>query len=218
MDRDRNAILASLRAHESELRRAGVLSLSLFGSAARGDAGPKSDIDIVVRLSEDFAEGGFEYLGRLEDLRERLGQIVGREVDIVTEPIRKDRLRRNCRGGSATCLLSSREIASETSSTISPGSNLTSEISPKGSFVGDRRTQDAVMYCLLLISEAAVKLQDQIDALAPGEPWDKIRSLGNVLRHGYDEIDLRVIWRIARNDLPSLRAACERALTALPGS
>ena len=95
MDRDRNAILANLRAHESELRRAGVLSLSLFGSAARGDAGPKSDIDIVVRLSEDFAEGGFEYLGRLEDLRERLGQIVGREVDIVTEPIRKDRLRRN---------------------------------------------------------------------------------------------------------------------------
>ena len=88
----------------------------------------------------------------------------------------------------------------------------------EGQFVGDRRTQDAVMYCLLRISEAAVKLQDQIDALAPGEPWDKIRSLGNVLRHGYDQIDLRVIWRIARNDLPSLRAACESALTAVPGS
>jgi uncharacterized protein with HEPN domain len=38
-----------------------------------------------------------------------------------------------------------------------------------------------------------------MDALVPGQPWDKIRSLGNVLRHGYDEIDLRVIWRIARN-------------------
>lgn len=95
MDRDRDAILASLRAHEAELRRAGVLSLSLFGSAARGEAGPKSDIDVLVRLSEHFAEGGYEYLGRLQDLRERLGQIVGREVDIVTEPIRKDRLRRN---------------------------------------------------------------------------------------------------------------------------
>jgi uncharacterized protein len=95
MDRDRDAILASLRAHEAELRRAGVLGLSLFGSAARGDAGPKSDIDVVFRLSEDFAEGGFEYLGGLDDLRERLGQIVGREVDIVTEPIRKDRLCRS---------------------------------------------------------------------------------------------------------------------------
>ena len=95
MDQEPDAILARLRAHEAELRRTGVLSLSLFGSVARGDAGPKSDIDIVVRLSEDFAEGGFEYLGRLDDLRERLAQLVGREVDIVTEPIRKDRLRRN---------------------------------------------------------------------------------------------------------------------------
>jgi uncharacterized protein with HEPN domain len=85
-------------------------------------------------------------------------------------------------------------------------------------FVGDRRTQDAVMYCLLRISEAAVKLQDQIDALAPDQPWDKIRSFGNVLRHGYDEIDLRVISRIARSDLPSLRAACEKALMTLPES
>jgi predicted nucleotidyltransferase len=77
------------------LRRAGVLSLSLFGSAARGHAGRKSDIDIVVRLSEAFAQSGFDDLGRLEDLRARLRQIVGREVDIVTEPIRKDRLRRS---------------------------------------------------------------------------------------------------------------------------
>jgi predicted nucleotidyltransferase len=72
-----------------------VQSLSLFGSAARGDAGPGSDVDIAVRLSDDFARGGFEYIGRLEDLRQRLRQIVGREVDIVAEPIRKERLRRN---------------------------------------------------------------------------------------------------------------------------
>jgi uncharacterized protein with HEPN domain len=74
------------------------------------------------------------------------------------------------------------------------------------------------MYCLLRISEAAVKLQDQIDALVPGQPWDQIRALGNMLRHGYDEIDLGIIWRIARNDLPALRTACQRALTRLPDS
>jgi uncharacterized protein with HEPN domain len=76
------------------------------------------------------------------------------------------------------------------------------------SAIGELRTRSCIA---LRISEAAVNLQNQIDALVPGQPWDKIRSLGNVLRHGYDEIDLRVIWRIARNDLPSLRAACERA-------
>lgn len=93
MDRDR--IIEALRAHQEELRRTGVLNLSLFGSAARGDAGPDSDVDIVVRLSEAFSEGGFDYFGRLEELRERLAQIIGRDVDILAEPIQKDRLRRN---------------------------------------------------------------------------------------------------------------------------
>jgi uncharacterized protein len=92
---ERQSLIQTLRAHEAELRRAGVQSLSLFGSAARGDAGPDSDVDVVVRLSADFAEGGFEYIGRLDDLRERLGQIVGHDVDIVEEPVERERLRRN---------------------------------------------------------------------------------------------------------------------------
>jgi uncharacterized protein len=92
---DRQHIITRLRAHEAELRRAGVVSLSLFGSAARDAAGPASDVDLAVRLSDDFATGGFEHVGRLDALRERLEQIVGHDVDLVTEPVRKDRLRRN---------------------------------------------------------------------------------------------------------------------------
>ena len=92
---DRRSIITRLRAHEGGLRRAGVQSLSLFGSAARDDAGPASDVDLLVRLSDDFAAGGFEYVGRLDALRKRLRQIVGQEVDLMAEPIRKDRLRRN---------------------------------------------------------------------------------------------------------------------------
>ena len=92
---DRQSIVERLREHEVELRRAGVLSLSLFGSIARDDARAASDVDVAVRLSDDFAVGGFESLRRLQALRERLREIVGRDVDLVTEPIRKDRLRRN---------------------------------------------------------------------------------------------------------------------------
>jgi uncharacterized protein with HEPN domain len=83
-------------------------------------------------------------------------------------------------------------------------------------FVADRRAQDAVLYCLLRITEAAAKLEDQAETLAPDQPWAKIRSLGNLLRHAYDEIDLHVIWRIVRDDLPALGKACERALAQLP--
>ena len=85
-------------------------------------------------------------------------------------------------------------------------------------FLADRQVQDAVLYCLLRITEAAAKLQDRAERLAPDQPWGKIRSLGNLLRHAYDEIDLRVIWRIVRDDLPSLRQACELASTKLSKS
>jgi predicted nucleotidyltransferase len=42
-------IIATLRAQEAELRRAGIRHLSLFGSVARGEAGADSDVD---RLAE----------------------------------------------------------------------------------------------------------------------------------------------------------------------
>jgi|SRR5208282_3334141 len=88
-------IIAKLRAHESELRAAGVRSLALFGSAARGDQRNNSDIDVVVRLTNEAAQGGFAYFGRLDALSRRLEAILERPVDIVAEPIRKDRLRRS---------------------------------------------------------------------------------------------------------------------------
>ena len=86
-------IIAKLRAHEQELRAAGVTSLALFGSAARGDQRPDSDVDVVVRLSEEARQGGFVYFGRIDSLSRRLAEILERPVDVVAEPIQKDRLR-----------------------------------------------------------------------------------------------------------------------------
>lgn len=51
---NREQIIATLRTHESELKAAGVLSVSVFGSIGRGDAGKDSDIDVAVRLGEVF--------------------------------------------------------------------------------------------------------------------------------------------------------------------
>lgn len=93
MEKDR--IIASLRAHEAELRAAGVASLSLFGSVARGEDDPRSDLDIVLKLAPAATSGGLAYFGRLDTLRQRLEQIVGRPVDVTTEPVRKEQLRRN---------------------------------------------------------------------------------------------------------------------------
>jgi predicted nucleotidyltransferase len=90
---DREHVIAILRDHEPELKAIGVLSASLFGSAARNEAGPDSDVDVAVRLAEGFSQGGLDYFWQLEQLQERLSRLLGCKVDVVTEPVRKDRLK-----------------------------------------------------------------------------------------------------------------------------
>ena len=90
---DRAEVIAPLRAHEEEFRAAGVLSVSLFGSVARGE-NSTHDVDVVVRLGDNFSEPGLDYISRLDDLEQRLSGILGCKVDVVEEPVRKQRFQR----------------------------------------------------------------------------------------------------------------------------
>jgi predicted nucleotidyltransferase len=81
-------VIATLRAHEADLRRAGLRSLSLFGSVARGDAGPDSDID----LAAEFEPATQMDLFRLTALERHLGELLGGSVDLLPEPVEKRRL------------------------------------------------------------------------------------------------------------------------------
>ena len=84
-------VLAILRAHEVELRAAGIKRLSLFGSVARGEAGPDSDVD----LAAEFDPAAGMDLIRLSALERRISELVGRTVDLLPEPVEKQRLRAN---------------------------------------------------------------------------------------------------------------------------
>ena len=89
---DRDQAIAALRDHEPELKAAGVLSVSVFGSVARNDGGSDSDVDIAVRLAEHFSDGGLDYFWQLEQLQQRLSRLLGCKVDVVAEPVRRERL------------------------------------------------------------------------------------------------------------------------------
>ncbi len=82
-------VIRILRAREDELRRFGIRRLGIFGSVARGDARPDSDIDLVAELDPDVRVSLFDLMG----LEEELGTVFGREVQILTGKIKKDRLR-----------------------------------------------------------------------------------------------------------------------------
>ena len=76
----RGVALERLAGLEEELRRRGVASLSLFGSYARGGAGPDSDIDILI----DVAPGHPFSLVDLVALKNLLSDRLGRDADVVT--------------------------------------------------------------------------------------------------------------------------------------
>jgi len=73
----KDQVAERLAAHAEELRSLGVRSLDLFGSVARGDARPESDVDLLVEFDE--VPGFVGYVR----LRNRLEEMLGRHVDLV---------------------------------------------------------------------------------------------------------------------------------------
>ena len=81
-------VIATLRAHEAELRQAGLRSLSLFGSVARGETEADSDID----LAAEFDPAARMDLLQLTALERRIAELLGRPVDLLPGPVEKRRL------------------------------------------------------------------------------------------------------------------------------
>src|SRR3989344_4722124 len=70
------------------LRSFGVARASVFGSAARGEAGPKSDIDLLVRFGTPSALVGFRgFLGRGEGGRGAPGDISTKKGAAYLKPM-----------------------------------------------------------------------------------------------------------------------------------
>ena len=84
---ERERVLRIIRAHEAELRALGVSQLWLFGSLARGDAGRRSDVDVLISVlpAQKFS------LLDLAEVRAELCELLRRDIDVV---IREDVLPR----------------------------------------------------------------------------------------------------------------------------
>ena len=83
----REEALRRLSEYRAELERFGVRSLDLFGSVARGDSGPGSDVDLLVEF--DKPVGLFHFFR----VQRRLEAILCRPVDLVMKDAIKRQLR-----------------------------------------------------------------------------------------------------------------------------
>ncbi len=84
---NRDEILALLAQHRADLDRFGVKALALFGSVVRGEAGPESDLDVLVEF-----EGPATFDAYM-DVKFFLEDLLGRSVDLVTPKALRPQLR-----------------------------------------------------------------------------------------------------------------------------
>ncbi len=63
---------------------------------------------------------------------------------------------------------------------------------------------------LEIVSEASRHIPTSLKDDFAEVPWRRIADLGNVLRHAYHRIDLRILWEIYELDIPKLRPAIDQ--------
>jgi uncharacterized protein len=81
--------LATLRRYESALRERGVTHAAVFGSVARGENRPDSDIDIMIDIDPEAHITLFDYVG----LQDYIASLFDGPVDVVDREALKPHLR-----------------------------------------------------------------------------------------------------------------------------
>lgn len=84
---ERDQLIKNLSSHRKEIENFGVKSLAIFGSIARDEAGPGSDIDILVEFQRKAT------FSQYMKLKFFLQDMLGYSVDLVTPKALKPRLR-----------------------------------------------------------------------------------------------------------------------------
>lgn len=79
-------------------------------------------------------------------------------------------------------------------------------------FEKDDKTVDAIIKNLETIGEAAGHIPDDIKACHKDIPWKEIVGLRNRIVHGNFNIDLKIIWGVIKQELPTLKIQLEHIL------
>ena len=83
----REKVLNLLRVHQKEIYAFNIQKISIFGSVARNEESPDSDIDILIKF-----DGPASYDSYM-DLKFYLEDLLGRKVDLVTEDALREEIK-----------------------------------------------------------------------------------------------------------------------------
>jgi predicted nucleotidyltransferase len=85
---NRDEVIAKLKAHEAELKAAGIVRLAVFGSVARGENSERSDVDLLAEFDKT-RRYTLLTMGRLEN---QLADLLGTKVDLSSPEWLNDRV------------------------------------------------------------------------------------------------------------------------------
>ena len=72
-------------------------------------------------------------------------------------------------------------------------------------FMDLKEAQDAVLRRLEIIGEAVKNISSEFKDRYPNIPWRQMAGMRNALIHEYFEVDLSLVWRTVKDDLPKLK-------------
>lgn len=213
----RREALDLLRGHREALaRRFGVRRLALFGSTARDEAGPDSDVDVLAAFDR---AGMHEYGGALEYLRALLGP----RVDLIVESELRAEFRPYVE---ADAIYVMPELPAPSR-----------ENRPMPERLWDCYVRDMIEACewilrhagemdgydlifkaachdITVIGKAVDHIPAHVHAAHPEIPWAKLADARDHVVHRYWDIDHGVIRGIVEDDLPALLPRLRALLAA----
>ena len=80
-------------------------------------------------------------------------------------------------------------------------------------FENDFRTNFAVIRALEIIGEAVKRLPEDLYQGYPDIPWKGMAGMRDRIIHGYDNVDLQIVWDVVMRDVPQIKPKIAQILT-----
>jgi uncharacterized protein with HEPN domain len=83
-------------------------------------------------------------------------------------------------------------------------------------FVNDFMINFVVVRALEIVGEAARRLSPEFRTRYPAVPWKKMAGMRDRIIHGYDNVNLKIVWQVVQADIPQVRPHLQQILAENP--
>ena len=222
----RDEALRRLSDHKDELReKFGVTSIAIFGSTARDEARPDSDVDTLIEIERP---AGFFTIAKVNFYLE---DILGAKVDLATSGALKPPIQKRIYedliyvGTNSEDAYRSRSSMSNDREWRFRLDDIRDSIEKilryvQGmdfdTFIEDEIRIDAVIRNFEIIGEAVRYIPDEFRASNSHIDWQDMADMRNRLIHGYIDIKLDIVWSAIADDLPPLLSSVRELIESHP--